>query len=216
MKGYKLLFVISIILIIAGLGLIVYHMLPLPGRVYTTGVISRVSEDNKPFIRYEEAGLFREKEIKVRGNVNKGDTVKLYYLKKDHKKLISAAPIKEGYLLLIIGILLVPVTFVIKHLYQRKKQIEQDLTLSGDKVYAVLKEIRRTEKMDSNGNHPYFIVCSWVDPATQKEYLFKSREIWFNPSEIINLNNISTFAVYMDKKNRERYYVDINVLNHQT
>ena len=117
---------------------------------------------------------------------------------------------------MIIGILLVPVTFVIKHLYQRKKQIEQDLTLSGDKVYAVLKEIRRTEKMDSNGNHPYFIVCSWVDPATQKEYLFKSREIWFNPSEIINLNNISTFAVYMDKKNIEMYYVDINVLNHQT
>lgn len=217
MKKHRILLTFSILFVIAGIALLVYPILPLPGRFYTTAVISRISEDGDVFIRYEEAGLIREKQVSIKSNkVREGTELKLYYTRKNHDVLKNGSPLKEGYLLILIGLLLLPVTLIVKKISLHKKQISEDLTRSGDKIFATLKEVRMIQKTDNNGNHPYFIVCSWTDPTTNQEYLFKSREIWFNPTEIININNISTFTVYVDKKNRERYFVDINILNHQT
>ena len=217
MKKHKILLTLSILFVIAGIALLVYPILPLPGRFYTTGVISRISEEGEVFIRYEEAGLIREKQVNVKSKrLREGTELKLYYTRNNHDDLKNGAPIKEGYYLIIVGLFLIPITWIVKKVSLHKKQIREDLTRSGEKIFANLKEVRMLEKTDSNGNHPYFIVCSWTDPTTNQEYLFRSREIWFNPTEIINIHNISSFTVYVDKKNRERYFVDINILNRQT
>ena len=217
MKKHKILLTLSILFVIAGIALLVYPILPLPGRFYTTGVISRISEEGEVFIRYEEAGLIREKQVNVKSKrLREGTELKLYYTRNNHDNLKNGSPIKEGYYLIIVGLFLIPITWIAKKFSLHKKQIREDLTRSGEKIFANLKEVRMLEKTDNNGNHPYFIVCSWTDPTTNQEYLFRSREIWFNPTETINIHNISTFTVYVDKKNRERYFVDINILNRQT
>ncbi len=42
--------------------------------------------------------------------------------------------------------------------------------------------------------------------------MFKSRNIWSNPEDIIEEKNIKQFPVYIDKNNKKKYFVDIDIL----
>ena len=60
-----------------------------------------------------------------------------------------------------------------------------------------------------NGRHPLRIVSQWYDPATHQVHLFYSRNLWFDPSEFVDMNVIT---VYVDPSNLSNYYMDTSFL----
>ena len=63
-----------------------------------------------------------------------------------------------------------------------------------------------------NGRHPYRIICEWSNPLDNKKYIFKSKNIWINPEDIIIERDIQQFPVYINRDNMKKYVVDIDIL----
>lgn len=93
-----------------------------------------------------------------------------------------------------------------------KKRIEKYLKQNGNIVYAKYLETILNTSYSVNGRHPYNIICEWDNIEDGKKYIFKSKNIWINPENIIKEKNIENFLVYIDLKNKKRYFVDIENL----
>ncbi len=72
-------------------------------------------------------------------------------------------------------------------------------------------EFRGVEKKNYtvNGKFPFRVVTQWQDPATVKIHLFKSRVLWFDPSDRIRDRRI---RVFIQKNNPKNYLVDLSFL----
>lgn len=90
-----------------------------------------------------------------------------------------------------------------------KKRMEKYLRKNGDIIHANYIETVLNTTYSVNGRHPYNIICEWNNIEDGKKYIFKSKNIWINPENIINERNIENFIVYIDLKNKKRYLVDI-------
>ncbi|MNJ77778.1 hypothetical protein D3C77_753610 [compost metagenome] len=53
------------------------------------------------------------------------------------------------------------------------------------------------------------IVCNWRNPVTQEVHRLESENIWYDPSDYINVSKV---RVFVDKQNPRRYYMDISFL----
>lgn len=82
----------------------------------------------------------------------------------------------------------------------------------GKLIYADYDETIINTSYSINRRHPYKIICEWINPVDNEEYMFKSRNIWINPEDIIEERNIKQFPVYIDKNNKKKYVVDIDIL----
>jgi hypothetical protein len=61
-----------------------------------------------------------------------------------------------------------------------------------------------------NNRSPYVIVCHWRDPITQNIYVFRSNNIWYNPTEFID--KAKTINVFYDPANMKSYLMDVSFL----
>ena len=61
-----------------------------------------------------------------------------------------------------------------------------------------------------NGRHPYRITCRWRDPEDGTERIFRSENLWQDPSDQIESRHITTFTVYMDPNKKKRYVMDLD------
>ena len=90
------------------------------------------------------------------------------------------------------------------------KNTRKRLRDTGDRILAMLDRVELNTSFKVNGRNPYRIICQWKDPmAPSKVYIFYSENIWFNPQPHINQKEI---AVYIDRNNPRKYYVDISFL----
>jgi len=60
-----------------------------------------------------------------------------------------------------------------------------------------------------NGSSPYQVVSQWLDPINKKMHVFRSDDIWYDPSSLLIDNSIN---VYIDPQNYKRYHVDLSNL----
>ncbi len=60
-----------------------------------------------------------------------------------------------------------------------------------------------------NGQSPFRIVTQWQDPATATIHLFRSDNLWFDPTDHIPGESIN---VYIRPDNPKRYWVDTSFL----
>lgn len=108
-----------------------------------------------------------------------------------------------------IGIIFFSIGFgPIAYSYIKGKKNTQ-LKNTGLKVLATYQGVKLNESFKVNGRSPYKIHAQWVNPSTSNEHLFKSANIWFDPSEFIQGNEIT---VYIEQDNPKKYYVDITFL----
>lgn len=59
------------------------------------------------------------------------------------------------------------------------------------------------------------IICEWNNSLDNKKYIFKSKNIWMNPKNIIEERNIKQFPIYIDKNNKKKYVIDIDSLKEE-
>jgi len=93
-----------------------------------------------------------------------------------------------------------------------KKNKEKYLRENGEVVYGNYVETRLNFSYSVNNRHPYNVICKWNNPEDGKTYLFKSKNVWFNPEPKIEDENITTFPIYVDSNNKKKYVVDIDKL----
>lgn len=189
-------------------------------KVETTGIITRISlsgssenESYKVYVSYVVKGDEYESILNgYSSSFYEGKEVEIYYDKDNPNKigmksldlLILIVP-GIGLIFLIIG-----GTGIL--LKVSKKKLEKRLKKDGKLIYADYDETIINTSYSINGRHPYKIICEWINPVDNEEYMFKSRNIWINPEDIIEERNIKQFPVYIDKNNKKKYVVDIDIL----
>ena len=189
-------------------------------KVETTGIITRISlsgssenESYKVYVSYVVKGDEYESILNgYSSSFYEGKEVEIYYDKDNPNKigmksldlLILIVP-GIGLIFLIIG-----GTGIL--LKVSKKKLENRLKKDGKLIYADYDETIINTSYSINGRHPYKIICEWINPVDNEEYMFKSRNIWINPEDIIEERNIKQFPVYIDKNNKKKYVVDIDIL----
>ena len=183
-------------------------------KIETTGIIteiwsSRDSDNNrnhKVYVSYIAEGN------EYSSSFYEGKEIEIYYDKDNPNKigmksldlLILIVP-GIGLIFLIIG----GTGILVK---VNKKKLEKRLRENGELIYADYVETIINTSYRVNGRYPYKIICEWTNPVDSEEYMFKSRNIWSNPEDIIEEKNIKQFPVYIDKNNKKKYFVDIDIL----
>jgi len=102
-----------------------------------------------------------------------------------------------GLLFFIIGILLLKRNFMAKNKIKR-------LVEGGYYVMAEIIEINKNTNAAVNGSNPFTIICKYTE--LDKNYMFKSKSIYFDPSAFLN----GYIKVWLDRADYTNYYVDID------
>lgn len=91
---------------------------------------------------------------------------------------------------------------------------KNELMKNGIQLDAIIEDVILNTSYSVNNRNPYVINCKVTDITNNGAiYLVKTDNIWFNPSSIIQQNNITSFPIYMDNKNKEKYYISLDKLN---
>lgn len=95
-------------------------------------------------------------------------------------------------------------------LIARSKARKADhLKRHGVVVQAVMKPVERNDSLTVNGRNPYRIVGHWLNPKTSEVHIFKSENIWFDPSDYVTGE---TLKVFVNRDDPKKYHVDISFL----
>ena len=95
--------------------------------------------------------------------------------------------------------------------YNGIEDMLKKLKENGELIYANYVETVLNTSYRVNGKCPYNIICEWNNPLDNNKYIFKSKNIWINPENIIEEKNIKQFPVYIDN-NKKKYTIDIESL----
>lgn len=77
---------------------------------------------------------------------------------------------------------------------------------TGERIDADIIGVQWNTTLRVNGQCPLVICCQAVNPANGKVYVFRSKNVWFDPTPFIE--HLTTLPVYVDADNWKRYAVD--------
>lgn len=189
-------------------------------KIETTGIITRISlsgssenDSNKVYVSYVAEGNEYESTLSgYSSSFYEGKEIEIYYDKDNPNKI----GMKSLDLLFLIfpGLGLISLIIGVTGISAkaRGKKSERRLKENGELIYADYVETIINTSYSVNGRYPYKIICEWTNPVDSEEYMFKSKNIWSNPEDIIEEKNIKQFPVYIDKNNKKKYLVDIDIL----
>jgi hypothetical protein len=90
----------------------------------------------------------------------------------------------------------------------KSKKIEW-LKKNGISVRAKFQSVEVNTSLEVNGRNPYQICVQWKNPVTAELHIFNSDNIWFDPTEHINTDEIT---VLIEQNNPKKHHVDISFL----
>jgi hypothetical protein len=99
------------------------------------------------------------------------------------------------------------VTFLLLGVFSSRK--DKWLQESGQLISTEFRLVERNLSETIGGQHPYQIISQWVDPQTNKIYVFKSKNLPFNPENFIQKREI---GVRIDPQNPAKYLMDTSFL----
>lgn len=86
---------------------------------------------------------------------------------------------------------------------------KERLKTSGTPIQADFQGVELNTTLLVNGQHPFRIVSHWRNPVSAQLHIFKSDNIWFDPSAYIESDSI---RVFIERSNPKKYYVDLSFL----
>jgi len=141
-----------------------------------------------------------------------GEKVKVYYRLREPRdaKINGFFSLWGGSLILgIIGCVFSAIgggIFLVTFLRGRK---EEQLVATGQRIDTEFQSVELNQALEVNGRNPFRIVTQWQNPATSKVHVFRSKNLWFDPSSHIKGQRIT---VFIDAGNPKKYYVDVSFL----
>jgi len=79
----------------------------------------------------------------------------------------------------------------------------------GTEVLAKFASVEQNTSLTVNGRNPFRIVCQWQHPQTGELHMFRSDNLWFDPSDHIQQEAV---PVLVDESNLKRYWVNTSFL----
>lgn len=107
-----------------------------------------------------------------------------------------------GTIFFLVGAALVVVPIV-------KGRKDEYLKNNGHPVKTQFQRIELNESYSVNGRHPFQLVTQWQNPSTSKVHVFKSNNLWFDPTEYVSQGRIT---VFIEQDDPETYYMDTSFL----
>ncbi|WP_100638443.1 DUF3592 domain-containing protein [Marinobacter salexigens] len=83
------------------------------------------------------------------------------------------------------------------------------LQKNGVQIHASLQGVEQNTSLTVNGRNPFRIVCQWQHPQTRELHVFRSDNLWFDPTDHVNQEKV---PVLVDEGNLKRYWVDTSFL----
>ncbi|MDX6182697.1 DUF3592 domain-containing protein [Flavobacterium sp. Fl-77] len=83
------------------------------------------------------------------------------------------------------------------------------LQQSGKSIMTKFIDVKLNLSLAVNDSHPYLICSQWLDSRTNEIYLFESEDIWFDPTDFIQTEEIT---VIIDPEDPTTYSMDISFL----
>jgi len=83
------------------------------------------------------------------------------------------------------------------------------LEKSGVEIHAVFQAVEQNTSLTVNGRNPYRIVCQWQHPQTRELHIFRSENLWFDPTDHVNQEKV---PVLVDEGNFKKYWVNTSFL----
>jgi hypothetical protein len=83
------------------------------------------------------------------------------------------------------------------------------LKQNGIPVVATFQSVEINGSFEVNGKNPYQIYAQWKNPATSELHIFKSENLWFDPSDHIAQDEIT---VLIHRDDPSKYYLDTSFL----
>ena len=88
---------------------------------------------------------------------------------------------------------------------RRAEQLRQ----TGQRVETDYQGVDQDLNFTVNGRSPFRILSQWQDPMTKTLHVFRSENLWFDPTEFAKGRRIT---VYIDPKNPSRHAMDLSFL----
>jgi hypothetical protein len=107
-----------------------------------------------------------------------------------------------GFVFFLIGISMI----LYPYLKQKKAQ---HLLSNGKPILTKFNQVQLNYSLEVNGRNPFQIHSQWLDPSKQELYMFVSENIWFDPTDFIETDEIK---VFIEPSNPKKYYMDISFL----
>lgn len=143
---------------------------------------------------------------------HEGETVEIFYDPADpyDANINGFASLWLGPLILgIFGIIFFLIGFFIILFGKMKQKKIEDLKFNGKSIITKFDYADLNYNYKVNGRSPFVIYSQWLNPATNELHLFKSDDIWFDPSSFIPSEGIK---VLIDPANPKKYHMDISFL----
>lgn len=217
---FKIFLIIGIIMVIVGATIFVWFINVKNNSIETKAVITDVDR------YYSSSGGNRRAAIYIQyfvegkeyntvvhyyvSGMQRDDEITVYCDKNNPKKVYTNGIIIAPSIISLLGIVFFLVGLIPIVLIGKKKKLRANLIESGRKIYADISEIAVNWTYSANRRHPFNIICQWNDTSSGIVYLFKSNNIWFDPENIIEEQNIKQLPVYIDENDYKKYYVEID------
>lgn len=95
--------------------------------------------------------------------------------------------------------------------FVRRRRAAQRARLlrEGRRIETDFQNVEVNMQVTVNGSNPWRVVTQWKNPESGQLHLFRSENVWFDPSAHISRRLIT---VYLDPKDFKKYHVDISFL----
>ena len=90
-----------------------------------------------------------------------------------------------------------------------KNNKEQYLKQHGVPIKTKFQSVQLNEGFEVNGRNPFQVLTQWQNPSTSEIHVFKSNNLWFDPTDHINE---SLITVFIERNNPNKYHVDLSFL----
>jgi hypothetical protein len=142
---------------------------------------------------------------------SEGETVEILYDPADPKdaSINGFASLWIGCLILgILGTIFFLIGFLMILFAKLKEKKKEYLKDNGKRILTKFDHVQLSN-FKVNGRSPFLIYSQWLNTNTNELHLFKSEDIWFDPTDYIGTEPIK---VMIDPANPKKYYMDISFL----
>lgn len=143
---------------------------------------------------------------------HQGEKVKIFYESNDpyNAEINGFASLWLAPLILgILGTVFFLIGFFIFLTGYLSKKKKEYLLSNGKPIMTTFSQVGINTGLKVNGMSPFQIHSQWIDPVSNQLYVFKSDNIWFNPTNFIETENLK---VMIEPGNPKKYYMDISFL----
>lgn len=182
----------------------------------TEATISSISYDKKDYkavVKYVVDGNSYEGEIKVSKSDAVSDKKIIKYNKDDPSKIIDNNHILFIFIGGAIGLVMIIRSFIYIIPYLLNILMIKNIRKKGYYIDAYLDEVYINSKARKIlGFYPYRIKLKYVNPADGNILVFDSQDSYADLKQIVEDYNVTTLPVFVDNKNPNKYYVDLDII----